>query len=84
VAWLLPSLALTVGTLVLSTASTTGMVAGLVTAGWIGGVFVTGRLTSEPLAAFDGSAQLVWAALLVLAVVVMLARRDAFEMGAPR
>jgi hypothetical protein len=80
VAWLLPSLGLTGLTLALSTTSA-GMptVAGAVAATWSVGVVLVERLAEPQLAVFDTRGQVVLAMIAVASIVVVAARRDAFE-----
>lgn len=80
VTWLLPSLGLTTLTLALSTTSTRlPTVAGAVAASWSVGVVLAWRLAEERLAAFDARGQVLLAAIAVASIVVIVARRDAFE-----
>ena len=80
VAWLLPSLGLTALTLALSTTSArSSTVAGAVAASWSVGVVLAGQLAEERLAAFDARGQLLLAAIAIASIVVVVARRDAFE-----
>jgi hypothetical protein len=80
VAWLLPSLGLTGLTLALSTSSA-GMpkVAGAVAATWSIGVVLIERLAEQRLAAFDARGQVLLGMIAVASIVVVVARRDAFE-----
>lgn len=80
VAWLLPSLGLTGLTLALSTTSA-GMpsVAGAVAATWAVGVVLVEWLANRRLAAFDARGQGLLALIAVASIVVVVARRDAFE-----
>lgn len=79
-AWLLPSLALTVLTLVLSsTAASVTTAASIVGVGWLTGVTVVERLSSEPLAAFGPTAQVAFAVLAAASTAVLAGRHDAFE-----
>jgi hypothetical protein len=79
-AWLLPSLGLTGLTLALSTTSA-GMpsVAGAVAATWSIGVVLVERLAEQRLAVFDARGQVLLAMVAVASIVVVVARRDAFE-----
>jgi hypothetical protein len=79
-AWLLPALALTVLTLALSTAASAYGAAGAVSLVWVVGVTVTERLATEPYAAFGLGAQVLFGAIIVASVLVLIARREAFEL----
>ena len=79
VAWLLPSLGLTALTLALSTSARLSTVAGAVVASWSVGVVLSERLAEERLAAFDARGQMLLAVIAIASIVVVVARRDAFE-----
>jgi hypothetical protein len=79
VGWLLPSLALTLLTLALSAAMSSYGAAGAVTIVWVAGVLVAERLATEPLAAFGFGGQTVIAAITLASVLLVVARREAFE-----
>jgi hypothetical protein len=79
VAWLLPSLGLTALTLAISTSVRLPAVAGAVAASWCVVVVVSERLAEERLAAFDARGQILLAAIAIASIVVVVARRDAFE-----
>ena len=83
VAWLLPSLGLTGLTLALSTTSARiPTVAGAVATSWSIGVVLAGRLAEAPLAAFDARGQVLLVTIALASIVVVVARRDAFERQA--
>ena len=79
-AWLLPSLALTVLTLVASsTRLSTTTSASVVGGSWLAVVAVADRLSDQPLAGFGSGAQLAFAAITAMAVVILMARHTSFE-----
>lgn len=79
-AWLLPSFAVTVLTLVVSsTAVSVTSAASGVGIGWVVGVAVVERLSDAPLAAFGPIAQIAFAVLAAASAIVLMGRRDAFE-----
>lgn len=80
VGWLLPSLAFTLLTLALSTAISPYGAAGAVTIVWVIAVLVTERLATEPFAAFGFGAQTLFAAITLTSVLLVVARREAFEL----
>jgi anti-sigma factor RsiW len=79
-AWLLPSLALCTASLALSTSIAPALAFGPMAALWIAGVLVAEGLSHESLPLFGASAQLVFAATIVVAGVVLAARRQSFEI----
>jgi hypothetical protein len=79
-AWLLPSLALCAASLALSTSVAPGWAFGPMAALWIAGVVVAEGLSHEALPLFGASAQVVFAATIVVAGVVLAARRQSFEI----
>lgn len=78
VVWLLPGLALTSLTLILSTVTTPARSATIVVALWLGGLLTAARF-SEPYVAFGASAQLIFAALAAGLAAALVARRHSFE-----
>jgi len=79
-AWLLPALALTVLTLAVSSTSLTSTTAAsLVGGAWVVVVAVADRLADRPLTMFGPGAQLVFAVITAMAVVILLARHTSFE-----
>jgi hypothetical protein len=50
-----------------------------VTIVWVAGVLVTERLATEPFAAFGLGGQTVIAAITLASVLLVVARREAFE-----
>jgi hypothetical protein len=79
-AWLLPSLALCAASLALSTSIAPGWAFGPMAALWIAGVMVAEGASNEALPLFGASAQLVFAAAILVAIVVVAARRESFEI----
>jgi len=80
VAWLLPALALTVLSLAAaSTRLSTTTAAGLVAGGWLALVAVADELSDRPLAVFGPGAQLAFAAIAVVATLIVLSRHTSFE-----
>jgi len=79
VAWLLPSLALTLASLALATVTAPLVAAGTVAAGWI--ALTTLWLTSanDDLAAFHVPSQTAFAVLAIASAVVIAARNQKFE-----
>lgn len=73
-AWLLPSLALTAGTLAVSTRMAPGWAAGGLVAAWLLAVVTAFRSTGSPYAAFGTSGQLVCLLLLALSLAVLVHR----------
>lgn len=83
VGWLLPALALTSGSLVLGSWVRPEWAAGLVTAVWLAcaGVAVAG---ADAFLLFRAEAQVWFAAVLVVAGLVLIARRESFDVGLVR
>jgi hypothetical protein len=80
VLWLLPALALTVLTLVLSSTSLPPpAAASVVGGGWLVGVVIVERSSDVPLAAFVPEAQFTFAVVAVLSAIILVVRRTAFE-----
>jgi hypothetical protein len=79
-AWLLPSLALCAASLTLSISITPGWAFGTMAVLWIAGVVVAEGMSSQALPLFGASGQLVFAATIVVAIVVVGARRESFEV----
>lgn len=83
VSWLVPSLALALVVLAVSSTSVSPtLAAGVVGAGWIAGVVLVDRLSEQPLVAFGPLAQLVFALVAVAAAAVLIGRHAAFERPA--
>jgi hypothetical protein len=80
VAWLLPSLALTVLTLALSASMTPVAAAAAVATVWIAGALGAMRLDLEPLSAFRPGGQVVFAAIATGAAAMVFVRRTAYEL----
>jgi hypothetical protein len=78
-AWLLPSLGLVVTTLAFATVVAPMVAAGGVSVTWLATVSVVSR-ADEAMVLFGGAAQVGFAALIVLAVLVLAVRRDTLEM----
>jgi len=83
IAWLLPSLGLTLATLALATVTSPLRAATLVALVWTGVAWAVWRLTHDGFALFGQVGQLASALLAVVAVVVLVARRDRFDQGEP-
>jgi anti-sigma factor RsiW len=79
-AWLLPSLALCTASLALSTSIAPGWAFGPMAALWIAGVIVSEGLSNEALPLFGASAQVIFAATILVAVLVLAARHESFEI----
>lgn len=79
VAWLLPALGLTLASLALSTyiAHTTAFAT--VTGIWIAATIAGAVRPGDALAAFDGTVQLVFVAVVAVGAVVLVRRRDALD-----
>lgn len=80
-AWLLPSLGLTAATLALSTSFRPQIAAAGVAATWGALAVIAAARSADRFAAFRGTAQLVFAVVLVISCAVLLQRRRAFEGG---
>ena len=80
-AWLLPALGLTLTTLALATAVQVRAAAAVVASVWVAAVLAAENLTDVRLAAFRAPGQAAFAALAVVALVVLASRRQTFEMG---
>ncbi len=78
-AWLLPSLALTLGSLALATRMAHLRTCGSLATVWLLVVFLSWRVGDEPLAAFQIPGQAASALVAALAAVVLVRRRDSFE-----
>jgi hypothetical protein len=79
-AWILPALALAATTLAMSTFVSPLIAAAGSVLVWVAGVGAI-ELGPNTLIEFGWTGQLVFAALLVAAVVVLAARRDTFEVS---
>jgi hypothetical protein len=79
-AWLLPSLALTLGSLVLATYVSPLVACAAVAGVWLGAVVVAAVGTDDRLAAFGGLAQVVFAVLVALAGALLLRRHDRLDL----
>lgn len=84
-AWLLPALTLSLVTLALGTFVGFRLAAPGVGAGWIVAVFVARAVADDPIAAFGLAGQLVCGVLAVVALAVLVVRRQRFDLawGAP-
>ncbi|MDQ4059436.1 MAG: zf-HC2 domain-containing protein [Actinomycetota bacterium] len=78
--WLLPALALTLLTLAMSTATSAYGAAGTVATLWVVGVTVTEKLAAEHLASFGPDAQMLFAVITIAALLLVVARREGFEV----
>ncbi len=81
-AWLLPSLGLTLATLVASTYVRPVMAAAVVSGTWALVVTSAAYRVHDGLAAFRGQGQVWFVFIIALSVVLLAARRSAFEQGA--
>lgn len=79
-AWLLPGLALTLSSLALATWVPPLWAASLVSVFWIGGVVLAERVSGPTLAALEGSTLVAFAAVAILAVLILITRRRTFEL----
>jgi Putative zinc-finger len=79
-AWLLPSLALTLVSLVVATYVTPLVACAAVAAVWLGAVAVAAVGTDDRLAAFDGTAQVVFAVLIAAAAALLTLRHDRLDL----
>ncbi len=83
VGWMLPALALTLGTLAVSTALPTRLAAGVVGGGWLLVVSLVANSSSDG-AMFGAPAQFLYVVAAVVAAAAVAARRDAFEVAEVR
>jgi hypothetical protein len=81
-AWLLPSLGLTMATLALSTWVRPLVASGIVSLAWVFVAIVAAFGRADRLIAFHEGGQLAFLVLVVLSVVALARRREAFEQGA--
>jgi hypothetical protein len=79
-AWLLPSIGLSVTSLALSSFWRPVWASGAVAFVWIAGVVGAELVGHHQLAAFRGSGQLTFLVVLVAALVVLVARRESFDV----
>jgi hypothetical protein len=84
VAWLLPSLALTFGTLAVSTWLSPRKAAAVTAGAWLLFLLVVNGAAADRLAAFTAPAQVLYLLGSVAAFVVMWQRRDRFDLLAVR
>jgi hypothetical protein len=79
-AWLLPSLALTVLTLAVTSASVpAATAAGVVGAVWLTAVLLIERPLQEPSVAFGATAQILFAVVATVSALVVVGRHASFE-----
>lgn len=78
-AWLLPSLALTLMTLALSTVAEPAPSATGVALGWILSVGIAGHLAGDGAAAFHAGGQVLCLALIIVTGIILARQGDAFE-----
>jgi hypothetical protein len=78
-AWLVPSLALTLATLALSTYVSSLRAAVGVAGGWVAAVLVTEGLSGGRLAAFGGIGQIAFVIVALVAATILANRRDAID-----
>jgi hypothetical protein len=79
VGWLLPSLALSLGTLALATSLHPVVAAGTVAGAWISLTVLVVTASRDELAAFHATGQTACAIVALVAAVVLRARRDTFD-----
>lgn len=82
VAWVLPSLALTLSTLVVGTVLGAERAAAALSGLWVFGVFAGAVAANDRLAAFRPGAQVAFALIAALALVAIVWRRDLFDRPA--
>lgn len=78
-AWLLPAVALTLSSLALGSYIHPAWASGWIGFGWISAVPLIERASAARLAAFHADGQVVFAVVAIVAGVVVLLRREAFE-----
>ncbi len=81
VAWLLPSLGLTLASLALATRLRPLVAAGTVTFAWVAIALVAAYGTNDRLVIFRGGGQAVFLIVIALSAIVIARRREAFEQG---
>jgi len=81
-AWVLPSFALTLAALALSTVFRPEPAAVTVAVVWVASVLGSGYRAGDWLAAFGTTGQLAFGVVILLAAMVVFLRRFTFEMGA--
>lgn len=81
VAWLLPSLGLTLGSLALATYIRPLSAAGMVASAWIGASAVVAAHRADRLLMFRGGGQVAFLLLIAISALVIAHRREAFEGG---
>ncbi|MEM7286849.1 MAG: zf-HC2 domain-containing protein [Actinomycetota bacterium] len=79
-AWMLPALALTAATLALATVVPTRSAAGVTIGVWLVVVTIVGQAATD-LTLFGGIAQPIYLALAVIAGIVVVMRREVFEVA---
>ncbi len=80
VAWILPSLALTLASLALSTFLPLHLAAGFVTLAWLATVLVAGAGSGDRFAVFRGTGQVAFFGVVVGSSLVMAWRRERLEV----
>lgn len=83
-AWLLPSLALTLVTLALGGTLNPLWTGSCLGAGWSAAVLWVAAGRASHVALLGGAAQWGWAALAVVAALVLASRREDYEVGSRR
>lgn len=80
-AWLLPSLALTIGSLALATFVPALWAFGSIAAAWITLVLGAEQTSPAPFAAFRAPGQLAFVAVVIAAGIIVVRRRESFDTG---
>ncbi len=81
VAWLLPSLGLTLGSLALSTWLRPLVASGIVALAWVAVSIVAAFNPADRLVVFRGGGQIAFLVLAAVSALALALRRDAFEQG---
>ncbi len=79
VAWILPSLGLTLATLALSTVVATHLAAAVVALGWLAVVVIAEIRSDTPYAAFSGSGQIAFCLVAVGSAALLARRRERLD-----
>ena len=81
VAWLLPSLGLTLASLALATRLRPLLAAGSVTFAWMTVALIAAYRTNDRFVIFQGGGQAAFLVIIALSTIVIARRREAFEQG---
>lgn len=81
VAWLLPSLGLTLASLALATRLRPLVAAGSVTVAWAAVSMIAARASNDRFEIFRGGGQAAFLVVIALSAIVIARRREAFEQG---